>query len=650
MRKKNRILGVICAAAVAVYSGRAIPLDAAISDDQSAAHNTVQVIDGPSPALTSKSIVVDTTNTLVPAAPSTPGVGAQGAAPATPDPARAGVSMSSTQVNVTDAGLVEMHVNDTGLLEVLRILSLKSQKNIIASRNVDGRITANLYNVTVREALDAILQSNGYVYREKGNFIYIYTAKELAEMDRAARTTGTAVFHLYYTPAANAASMIKPVLSPEAQVAVTTAAQSGIDLSGTSSGDTGGNSHATEDMLVVTDYTENLEKARKVIKEVDRRPQEILVEATILAATLSDNNSLGVDFSVMGGVKFDQFLATPAQIIQSAAGGNLQTPGTNTGVGGYGVGQTTFTNNLPPGGMRVGLLTNNVSLFVQALESVTNTTVLANPKVLSLDKQKGYVHVGRSDGYQTTTVSSTTSTQTVQFLDSGTTLAFRPYIGDDGYVRMEIHPEDSSGGLTSANLPFKTTTEVTANLMVKDGHTIVIGGLFRDTSTTSRGQVPFLGNIPFLGVLFRQQQDQSQRQEIIIMLTPHVIKDESAYAKVSEQDQKRIEELRVGIRKGMMFFGRERLAELAYENAVTESNKPNPDKDLILWHLDVATNLNPLFLEAIEMKQKVSGQRVSDVDNSSIRSFLSRAMLADPAPKPVTPEPSSTATTRAVTP
>ena len=138
----------------------------------------------------------------------------------------------------------------------------------------------------------------------------------------------------------------------------------------------------------------------------------------------------------MGGVKFDDLATNPIASIANAAAGtltNTDAKGNATGQGNYGVGQTSFTNNLPPGGLRVGVLTNSVSLFVQALESVTNTSVLANPKVLSLDKQRGYVHVGRSDGYQTTTVSSTTSTQTVQFLDSGTTLVFRPYVGDDGY-------------------------------------------------------------------------------------------------------------------------------------------------------------------------------------------------------------------------
>jgi type IV pilus assembly protein PilQ len=548
------------------------------------------------------------------------------ASPAETQPA---VSVTKPQLAISDTGLVEMHVNDVSLLEVLRTLSLQSRKNIIASKSVTGTVTANLYNVTVSQALDAILQSNGYAYREKDNFIYVYTAKELSEIEKASRRTATEVFHLYYTPAANAATMIKPVLSSDAQIAITAAAQSGIEIS---EGDAGGNTTASEDMLVITDYVDNLENVKKILKEVDRRPQQVLVEATILAATLSDNNALGVDFSVMGGVNFGQFLTTPAQTIANAAAGALQNSKTNTGVGSYGVGQTSFTDNLPPGGLRVGVLTNNISVFIQALESVTNTTVLANPKVLSLDKQKGYVHIGRSDGYQTTTVSSTTSTQTVQFLDSGTTLVFRPYVGDDGYVRMEIHPEDSSGGLTASNLPFKTTTEVTTNLMVKDGRTIVIGGLFRDSSTASRGQVPLLGNIPFLGVLFRQQQDQTTRQEIIILLTPHILKDDSVYSQLSEAQMKHVEDLRVGVRKGMMFFGRERLAESAYESARAELAKPRPDRGLVLWHLNAATNLNPTFLEAIELKEKISGKRVTDSDNSIIRDFVTESILNDTAP------------------
>src|SRR5688572_16232263 len=113
-----------------------------------------------------------------------------------------GTSASAASVNVSDAGTVEIHVNEANLVEVLRMLSLQSQKNIIASKDVRGTVTANLYNVTIKEALESILKSNGFDYREKGNFIYVYSAKELAEMEKAALVRKTEIFRLHYTTAA----------------------------------------------------------------------------------------------------------------------------------------------------------------------------------------------------------------------------------------------------------------------------------------------------------------------------------------------------------------------------------------------------------------------------------------------------------------
>src|SRR5258707_7206806 len=145
------------------------------------------------------------------------------AAPATQpatQPAK-GQSVTASQVNVSDAGTVEIHVNDASLVEVLRMLSLQSQKNIIASKDVRGTVTANLYDVTVKEALDAILHANGFDYREKGNFIYVYTTKEIQELEQAQRVKKTQLFRLYYTPAANAKTLIMPALSSDAQIPCT---------------------------------------------------------------------------------------------------------------------------------------------------------------------------------------------------------------------------------------------------------------------------------------------------------------------------------------------------------------------------------------------------------------------------------------------
>jgi type IV pilus assembly protein PilQ len=405
-------------------------------------------------------------------------------------------------------------------------------------------------------------------------------------------------------------------------VSFTTPAQSGIS-SGT--GDVGGNSHAIEDMMVVTDFTENLEAVRNVLREVDRRPQQIMIEATILRAALGEDNALGVDFNLLAGVNLQNIVSNNSGQITGANTGPISgSNATSVGTG------NSFSNSVQ-GGLKVGFVSENVSVFLSALEGITDTVVMANPKILALNKQKGEVIVGRKDGYLTTTTTDTSTVQTVEFLDTGTRLVFRPFIGDDGYVRMEIHPEDSSGGLTGANLPFKITTEVTSNIMVKDGNTVVIGGLFRESSETARAQTPGLGNIPVAGALFRQQRDRTLREEIIILLTPHVIKDDTAFSEASQALAADGDKLRVGVRKGMMPWGRERLAECAYESAQNELKKASPDTGKVLWHLNIATNLNPKFLEAIKLKERLTGRTLTTSTNSTMRDFVRQQVLADRA-------------------
>src|SRR4030042_2257583 len=98
-------------------------------------------------------------------------------------------------------------------------------------------------------------------------------------------------------------------------------------------------------------------------------------------------------------------------------------------------------------------------------------------------------------------------------MDTGTVLVFRPYIGNDGYIRMDIYPQESTAELNVDKVPDKTTAEIKTNILVKDGKTIVLGGLFRDVVTTNRSQIPILGDIPFIGALFRGTSDKTQRQE-----------------------------------------------------------------------------------------------------------------------------------------
>jgi type IV pilus assembly protein PilQ len=537
--------------------------------------------------------------------------------------------VSAGQVVVNDAGAVEIHVSEASLPDVLRMLSLQSQRNIVASKEVKGSISANLYDVTIHEALDALLRSNGYDYREKGNFIFVYSARELAEMDKSARKKTTEVFRLYYTPAANAVGMLKPVLSPDGQIAFTTASEIGIE----SDNKTGGNSHATEDVIVLTDYPENLRAAHDVLREVDRRPQQILIEATILKADLNDNNSLGIDFTALGGVNFGALSVIGSNPLSQTGGLAQALTGdiTNNPLGGGVTNKGYAAGSIGGNGLQLGIVKNSVGVFIQALEGVTNTVVLANPKVLVLNKQKGEVHVGEDQGYRTAITTETTTANNVQFLQTGTHLIFRPFVGDNGYIRLEIHPEDSSGTVDPTGVPSKSVTEVTTNVMVKDGNTIVIGGLFRESTIRNRTQVPGLGSLPGIGAAFRQQTDTTTREEVIVLLTPHIVKDDQAYSAASTQELKEAERLRVGIRRGLMPWGRERLAESWYEAAVHEMNLPHGDRQRAMFDLNCAINLNPHLSEAIDLRAEVSGREMRALDNSTIRDFVQKQILIDRA-------------------
>jgi type IV pilus assembly protein PilQ len=628
MRKRNRFIGSLFFALLAVYSfgaGRGSGAD--------------------SPAAAAGTDPFDS--------PATQPVQASTGAPAAPP-----------KITATESGTFSIQINnDVPLVEVLRMIGSQAQVSIVPSREVRGTVPAmDLYNVTVPEALDAILTSNGCGYEQKGNIVFVFSDKEL--QDRKKKELETDVYRLYYINADDAIKVLKPALSDEGKISETPASDTGTgsgsasgggggasggggssggassssgssssgsssnggSSSGGSSGggsSIGGNSYASQDLIVVTDHPENQQKVAQVVKEIDRRPRQVLVEATILEAELDESNQLGVNFTALGSINFADLGSIPGAI----AGAALSASNAKKSYSTIQTGQ---------GGLQFGIVQDNVAVFLTALEGVTNTTVLSNPKVLTLDKQPGYVHIGETIYYTgQTTQNDQTTTAAVQSLATGITLTFRPYIGDDGFIRMEIDPNDSNpiGSVTvtgSTVLPPNINdNEVSSNIMVKDGQTVLIGGLFKDNDVVNKNQVPFFGGLPGVGPLFGMQKDTTTRNEIIFLLTPHIVKDQQAFNDLSEAELKEAEKLRVGVRRDMLPWGRERLADNCYEAAQTELAKPHPDMNLVRWHLDCATNLNPHFIEAIDLKEKVTGNVVTAADNSTIRSYVRREMLAE---------------------
>ena len=345
---------------------------------------------------------------------------------------------------------------------------------------------------------------------------------------------------------------------------------------------------ALNDTIVVYDFPEKIAEAEKVIKTLDVKPKQVLIEATILSALLDEDSDFGIDWNLLNG---ERLTGSLTQIANTTTGTPIETLGMA----------------IPGAAFQAGFTSGDLVGLITATESVTDVTVLANPKILAVNKQQGSLLIGKKLGYnsQTTQTDGGTTTSKVEFYESGTRLVFRPYIGNDGYIRMEIYPKDSSAELNATTgAPDETTTELQANIIVKDGETIVIGGLFRNVVSTARRQVPILGDIPLVGVLFRGQVDLTQREEVVVMLTPHIIEEpEETNALAAKADVARKS---LGAKEEELPISRRKMTEDAYAKAARFYIEG--DNESAMKQLKIALTLRPSYLEAIRLKEKIMAE------------------------------------------
>lgn len=525
------------------------------------------------------------------------------------EPAGKGAKPAEKQkVTVSDQMTVDMSVKDENVSAVLEMLAVQTRKNIIASKSVTGKVSADLFGVTFFEALDAILNVNGFAYQEQGNFIYVYTQAEMEQIKKMLKPRVAKVFRMNYLTAPDAAEFVKPMLSAGGEIKHNNKTEA-FNIS--DSTPTGKDDFALAATLVVIDFEENIRAVEQLLVELDVKPSQVLVEATVLSASVQEDNAFGVDFSIIGDLSFKDFanatLGGPFGIVDS-----LRKQPSNVGTGNAvtsdvgGTGQT--------GGFKVGIVGDNVSVFIRALDAVTNTTVLANPKILALNRQVSRVLVGQRIGYLSTTATETSTTQTVQFLDTGVQLYVRPFINaSKNEVRMELRPQFSKATVKNVPgpngsqviIPDEDKQEITTNVIVPDGMTVVLGGLFREDVTSGRSQVPFVGDIPLIGSAFRGQTDGTKRAEIIFLLTPRIVTDPALTA-VGEKAIEQVARVRAGSRQGQLIFGRDRMTSAL--NIEAEQAARAGDTARAQWLIERSLALDPSQPEAYRLREKITGE------------------------------------------
>lgn len=406
--------------------------------------------------------------------------------------------------SLNQGGGLEFHARNLDIHEVFQQLRTLTRTNIVVDASVKATFSGDLYDMSIDEAVEMICLSTGLSSTRKGNYLFIEETQMM-----------TRVFVLHHSRAEDIKELIESMLGGEEKVTASAASEVGIESDDSGSG---GDAYASSDVVFVRAMPETMAEIELMIAEVDTAPRQVMIEATILTADMIYNKQLGVDISALQSLNFRDVNGTSNGF--SLNYGNLtadQMANTAHTLG------TDFAGDVADGGLNFGFFRGSVAAFVRALQEVTNAQVLAQPKVMALNKQKGEVLLGRRDGYLTTTVTETGTTQQVEFLETGTRLLFRPFIGENGLIRLEVHPEDSEGGLNTLGLPFETTAELTTNILVKSGQTVLIGGLYREKDRTVEKGVPGASKIPFFGNLFGSDTDTINREEVLVLLTPTLI-------------------------------------------------------------------------------------------------------------------------------
>lgn len=302
--------------------------------------------------------------------------------------------------------------------------------------------------------------------------------------------------------------------------------------------------------VIVQTLPERMKEIERLISQLDKKTKEVIIDATIIKVKLSDEHLKGFEWEGLfdigkreGKKGLVYFGSTPFATVNpvTTAGtftSRKETFATEKHVGSFPFSGTTssLSSSTPVVGseeMHFGLVNaQDADMVLKYIQSLGKSKILANPKLVVTNNQESRIHVGEKQAYVTTTTTTGSATATVaeqiSFVDIGIQLAMTPVINDDGFVTIKVKTEISSVASTLVTptqnkIPIIDTSLAETTVMVKEGTTIVMGGLKRDEKTSSAKQTPLLGSIPFVGRFFKTGTDAVTHTELIILLTPRVI-------------------------------------------------------------------------------------------------------------------------------
>jgi len=434
-----------------------------------------------------------------------------------------------------------MDFKEADIHNVLRILSHKSGVNIVAGPEVEGKVTVRLTDVPWETALKVILETYDFGYERVGNIIIVSPMEKLMSKKKAEQELAgvqpviTKVFVLKYLDAGDAKRVLEPQLSPRGKITVLEVrGQRGWEFAGEKLRRREEEEElARSKTLIISDIRPSLERIEKVIAEIDTKPRQILIEARIVEVNRDYLKDLGLDYRTgadswssidLGGsgayteIKAESETTTKAPSV-------FDPKADISGTYPFDAGLSLVFQKLTGTRFRA---------ILHALEEDVEANILSAPRIMTLDNQEAAILVGEQypilkgeveEGVLTTSLD--------EYKKIGIQLLVVPQISAEDHINMIIHPSvtswteyvtATSGGEEVARYPIIKTREAETQILMKDGETIVIGGLLKDVKSEARIGIPILSKIPLLGLLFQRKVIDTEKIDLLIFITARIVK------------------------------------------------------------------------------------------------------------------------------
>lgn len=478
--------------------------------------------------------------------------------------------------------LVSYSFQDIEVRYVLQLLAAENDFNLVAGDAITGTITIELEDVPWDQALNLVLQSNNLDKRIVGNVLYVAPADEIAAQEQQAieasrQAAALAPLHtefvqVNYADAANILMLLTG--SAEGSSEGGAAPEEGtVDQAGSGNSSAGilsprGSATVDErtNIIIVRDVAEKLQEVRELLSRLDVPVRQVLIEARIVNVTTDFGRDLGIRWGGAGRMENrDGFRYGGSQsatleqqnnrveeaiaIQEAFAAGEAARlealeAGTDPSLIGaivasaiasvpIPVGTTTFPDALAvdlgvqdpdASSLSIGFTSNSglIELELSALESSGNGEVIARPKITTQDKVTAHIESGVRIPYQAQ-AGGTAGGSTTEFVDAVLSLEVTPQITPDGRIVMQLDIHQDSVAASGGNVPAINTNALNTSVLVRDGDTIVLGGVFREETTTIETKTPILGDVPYLGRLFKRTNNDNRRTELLIFITPRII-------------------------------------------------------------------------------------------------------------------------------